>query len=401
MGGDSVRGGWVVGGSFRAYYLASYLTGLMISVYYTYTRAVIGGLDYGGKYALVVFLAAMESIPGLLSVIFGFVSDVAGRRNALLAGLVSSLILVAMGFVEPRLYPIMAFGVFTGYTFFWASLYGVILDYVEGRGKPLSLFGLAGSLGWSSGGVITGLISNYGPQAVFMFAGLSIGLASVISYATFPQGLAVREKPKLDSLVRGIRSVIVIFIAYLLGSAGVSIYINSMGLRLFEVLGGDMLVYGFLFSTMTGLLGAISRPFAGMLVDKMRPEVVLAGVFATYLFSGIMVTLHIPLFLMILVWLLPLYPFYETSALTTSSRRLPANLQSTAAGIVGTGSSLSGFVNAIASSVIGEGGFQKALLIGVLLLSVSLLLLVFVLTGEGKRNKGENVMGNTRPLQPV
>ena len=401
MGEEGRWRDWVVGGSFRAYYLASYLTGLMISVYYTYTRAIIGGLDYGGKYGLVVFLAAMESIPGLLSVILGFVSDVAGRRNALLAGLVSSLILVAMGFVEPRLYPIMALGIFTGYTFFWASLYGVILDYVGGRGKPLSLFGLAGSLGWSSGGVVTGLISNHGPLAVFSFAGISIGLASVISYVAFPKGLAVREKPKLDSLVKGIRSVFVIFIAYLLGSAGVSIYINSMGLRLFEVLEGNMLVYGFLFSTMTGLLGAISRPFAGILVDKVKPEAVLAGVFATYLFSSIIVTLHIPLLLMILIWLLPLYPFYETSALTTSSRRLPSNLQSTAAGIVGTGSSLSGFVNAAASSIIGEGGFQKALVVGVSLLSVSLLLLVLIIAREGKQNKGEKGMGNTRPPKPV
>jgi len=372
----SQKSAWLATGGLRLYYVVTFFLGMTFALYYTYTRALIS-IEYEEKYGFVTLLVAMESIPSLFSVILGFFSDRIGRRKMLLMGVITGFFLGTMGFVDIKYFPLIALPLFFSLTTYQATVYGIILHSVEGVGKPFSIFGLAGSIGWATGGLLPGVLHNHGGSVfVFVFAGTIISISSIIAFMVYPKTLTFTS-PSIKDLFKGIRNVSILFIAMLVGSAGIGIYISSVGVKLYEEV-GNILVYGMLFSTLTGITGAMVRPLAGALVDRFTPQFVLFTVFISYgilsflmpFFSGI---------IFIILWLLPVYPFYETSGYTTFSRRLPPSLQATSAGIVGTSTSLSGFINIFSSKIIGSGGFGLAMSVSLALLFISSLIILFYL----------------------
>ncbi len=372
---------WGGRGRGEAYVLSYFLLGLQNALYYVLTRTVVASV-LGQDYGFIVLMAAMESLPGLLSVLLGFVSDKLGRRVVLLSGLLASLVFAYMGFTSVETYPIMALLYFTALMLYQSTLYGTVLYTVEGAGRPFSMFGLAGSLGWALGGLVPGMLSRFHHSSLpFLLGAASLAASSIIAYTCFPDNWSSelgQRQPSLRDLIAGVKSVSDVVLPLSLGAAGVGIMVGAFGVKLYSIVGG-ILTYGFIYSTLSGVFGAIARVPAGRLVDTFRPELVLMLTFTGYAVDVTMMGVVSGVGLVIL-WLLPLYPFYETSGYVCLSRRLPPNLQATAAGVFSTSLSISGLLNIASSRAVEKWPFESVMLLSAaFFISASVLLAIFAL----------------------
>ncbi len=367
-----------------SYMIVMYLLGVIFSLYYTYTRTVIGK-TLGEDYGFIALMVAMESIPGFFAVLLGFASDKIGRRKMLFTGFLASIVLFIMGNVDPRVYPLLAFAYMFFYMSFQPTVYGIVLHSVGGKGLDFSWFLLVGSLGWATGGVIPGLIETHlGSAGVFYFGSILLITATLLSIIFYPSRLAI-EKIFLSEFTLSIKKHTLIILGLVIGSAGVGLFIGAYALKLYAMI-QDTLKFGLVFSSIPGIFGSLVRPLAGYIVDKYSPEKVLAAVFIAYMILGLII-INISGILIIILWFTPLYPFYETSGYTMLSRRLPPSLQATAAGLFSTAVSISGFINMFASIGLTEQSFNIAVLLSIVLLLSSAVWIVLFSKRKNISNK--------------
>ena len=143
---------------------------------------------------------------------------------------------------------------------------------------------------------------------------------------------------------------------------------------------GDPLLYGLVFSTATAALGAAARPLAGRASDALGHTRLLALSTGLYipLAYGVVVAHGAWL---VLVWLVPLYPFRDVAQSMSVSVSLPRALQATAAGVIEFSTSLGGLLVLALYPLLAGGGLGVFFAYSTALLASSLALLAPLLAG--------------------
>jgi len=367
-------------GWLRGYAAAQVAYWMGYGLYYTYSRMLIEEA-LGQAYSFAAKLAAAETAPLVLSVVLGFLADRLGRRKSMLVGIGEAAATLAMGYLGLARLPVLAAIAASIHSISYTAFMGALLAGVSGSGYTYSIAAAGGSVGWGLGGLAAGLLHSLGPRPEFATAALLEALGYLIAVATTPPSLEASETPRLAELAGGLRRLSWLTGSIILSSAGLTLYASSVSLKLKAEVENPIL-YGLTFSTITALVGAAVRPVAGRVSDRLGHVRLLALTTAVYILAGYgMLVAHGPA--LVIIWILPIYPFRDVSMMLSASIMLPRRLQATAAGVVSFAASVSGFVVLLISPALMAGRLARVFVISALLLGLSLAMLAPYL---GRRN---------------
>lgn len=327
------------------------------------------------SYGIAGLLLASEQIPSILAIFMGFIADVIGRRKLLLLGLLKLPIITLIGVVNPIHIPVIAAMNALLNSIIAPAGIGVILNVSNRSGRTYSLLAMSSALGWIVGGIIPGLINDYvEPVGVFFIAGLFASIASIIQYLFYPSRTSSTDaKISPSQLCTAFANVWRIALSVVTANAALSLFYTIVALKVYSNI-KNLLIYGLALSTSTALANAFTRPVAGKLVDKYNPLIVLASSLIAYLVLDTGIFLATGMILLIL-WVIPIYPFRDTATLIAISRRIPLELQSTAVGITLTMTSLSGLLVLVLSWITG-GRLEIIYFTHILFILVSLIMVL-------------------------
>jgi len=328
---------------FKAYIVAWFLSGIAGSIYYTYSRPYLMERLGASSYYIVGILLAAEQIPAVLSIVSGFLADYFGRRKLLLIGYTDLALYPIMGYVEPTLIP-MVIGIKTLMgSLIGPAVTGTVLHATNRSGYKYSLLAMASTIGWVLGGIVPGLLINLvGSAGLFILAGLLSGLSTSLQYIFYPNIDAGGEKIALSDLETVFNRTWDLLLINTLANASLSLFFTMVSLKIYGEL-NNLLIYGVALSSSTALAGAFVRPLSGKLVDKYDPVKIIILSLTAYIIvdTGLYISSGLPL---IILWILPIYPFRDTATTIALSRRVPLRLQSTMAGFGGLTAFLSGLL---------------------------------------------------------
>ena len=297
------------------YTLAALLHIMSWSMYYSVTRAHFSSA--GPNY--LAQLAAAETIPIALGIPWARIAEKKGFRIALLPGFLEALFLLLVGFIGAQPTAITLFTVCMA-SLFW-SLAGpqttAIVISASPTGHTLSSYFIGSTIGWSLGALtapLTYQLLGYTPTMILT------GLLTAVSYTLYMLYLPTEYPRRRISWQSNCGSLLYVIalstsILYMTEIIG-SIYLST----LYVELGRDNVMYALtLFAT--GLIGAAIRPLAGKTVDKLGPEKVLQATLLAYAaYVYIYPSLHG--LTAAIAWLIPLFPFLDTSLYLYTTRIL-------------------------------------------------------------------------------
>jgi hypothetical protein len=363
------------------------------SIYYTVSRPLYGVDVYGRSF--VLFIAGAEYIPAVFSFLIGSLSDSIGRRRFMLFSIMGAAPL-ALIFLQreplPLLLSISLYSFFNGL----ASMIGLssVLESRKDVGRNYSVIGLASSLGWAGGSSIAWLL--YKGLGEKLFVALLV-LAYLFGLYGLYSGYAGKEREAMGSVLGGLKTVYSslrwFLPALLLAYVGVALGWNLNAVILDAKLRGfvewclkgsvrdSRLLYGLFYGGLTSIVAIPARVIAGRLVDRGRERALFVFSITAYIAIFTLLPFMPPL-LFIFTWLVPIYPFYDTSIYALSARSTGSH-ESTISGYISTVTSIAGLLVIIINTLAYGGGILTYVVLTALFLLASLAL--FMLGGGGKK----------------
>ncbi len=365
---------------FIGYAAAQAFFWLGFSIYYTYTRMYVEDL-LGQNYAFIALLVGAEEAPLLLAVLLGYLADKMGRRKALLLGFGEAIAVGLMGLTSIWMLPFLAAIAASFYAIAYSALTGIILASVGGSGWKYSLVTLLSSIGWAMGGVIAGVLYGYGPMAEYGCSASFVALGYLLAYMLAPSSEdGAKTRVSTRQVITAAYKLVPITASIVLSATGLMLFYGAVSLKLAREV-NDPILFGLVYSTLSALLGALVRPLAGLLTDRVDPLVlmVVSSLAYTVLNFGIAIAHGI---ILVVLWLTPIYPFRDVAIYMAVSRSLPRELQATAAGMVSFAISLSGIIIVLISPLLHGKTILELYVITAALLILSALALIPLLVGR-------------------
>ncbi len=350
----SVEGRWL-----RIYTIASLIHSTAWGLYFAFTRFYIV-TKLGGGYTALLFLTGAEWGLPALSIVWGALADKYGRRKFVMLGASGALAFaIAAQIREPMLFvAILSYASFA-WGLAWPSVLAPVLTPTESVGRRYSVFMVGSTLGWSLGSSAMGFLYNLaGPRGVLFMAALLYACAYALYTAFFPReyerseraGASFAEFRKLAVLM------LMLLIAIALATFGAELGFNLMAVKLEHelsmVLGNacedvKAVLYGFLYGGITTLMGVPARIVAGRIADRWSPLRLFIAVDLGYVayIAGLVLSHGI---VTIILWQIPLYPFFDVSVYASTSRYAPPELKASVAGVTLAAQSLGGLAVAFA-----------------------------------------------------
>ncbi|MEM1685324.1 MAG: MFS transporter [Acidilobaceae archaeon] len=346
------------------------------AVYYTVSRAYFADILGSDSYSFIVLVSAIEVCVGLIGPLAGYLGDVYGRW-----------LLASIGFIRLPLLPLIplldGFNVLPiillyslASTVFWSNTLGYILEARWGSAIFYAKATILLTLGWALGSLAPGVLGLFmGYNDIFIVLGLTYVIPPILAvYAVIGSGRNLNSKPG-KSLKLTISIPIGLFISLIALAAGLNIFWSIFSIKLYYELNRDILIYGLISGTLPALVSAIIRPIAGLAVDKFGEKRILVYTIIAYIIYSLLVYNSSGLILAIL-WLIPIYPFKDIAQTMYISKRLPPELQATAAGILTQINSISSLLNIIAYPIVENYGLLGGLVVNIILLTLSVVILV-------------------------
>lgn len=336
------------------------------AAYYATSRPFVSDAFGEERYSIILLVAAAESLPGLIGPLLGLLSDARGARALLALAAARALLLPMLPLVSP-LWAVALVGLSSLLSVaFSAAAFGSLLQEVRGSASSYARTTVLFPLAWAVGGLLPGLLEGRLSYAqLFALAGGLHALASLMALPvaeSVGRRLELREKP----------AALAVF-AIALSAAGLGVFFSMISIKLYEEL-GSVLAYSIIGVSLTSLVSAATRPFAGIIVERIGEGRALRysiGAYAIYSVLMYLATGH----LLALLWLLPLYPFREVSLTMYVSRRMSSGAQSTAAGLISMIYSAASIANIAVYPVVSAHGLRGGLLVALSALALSYILL--------------------------
>ena len=356
------------------------LTTLAYSSYLTFSRELVKEV-LGGDYSFLALLVASETVPTLISLGTGALADVIGRRSLILIGTSMIIPYTLMSYVELKYLPILS----TLGTIIWTlatpAVMGTYLDATRSSGKLYSIYAIGNTIGWALGGVIAGSLSYILGKKLFIILGVISTTGYILPYIFYPKSeVSTRAPGRL--VISGIRSILTLFIGISATYSGLELFSYAFSFKILDITKSSLL-YGLYYTTLPAILGAFVRPLAGYLTDRYDPGKLLL---VTIVSEAVLYTLLALTtgYLALVLWLIPIWPFLDQSAVMTVSRSLERRLQGLAAGIINTSWSLAGIAILASIPLLRTAKLLTVLEITLTLLTIALTL---ILTWKMKMRK--------------
>lgn len=342
------------------YLLGFGLLNTVYSIYVVISRPLYGRDVYGEWF--VFYLVSAEYIPALFSFFVGALSDVYGRRKILWLSLPGSLLIWLTFTVENWLLKILAVA---GYAFMHNIAITIALSSVlEDRvnvGKNYSRVGLASGLGWGVGSTIAWpvfLNTSIQMFAQIVSATYLLGIILVmIGYGGKMRDMAGDLKTGYIETLKRVKwftpLMLTSYIGLAVGGAFNSLLMDEKISQLRIILSDGVenrYFYGIFYGGLPVLIGAPTRPLIGRLIDKGYAREALATALLSYL-ALFTVLPFTPPVLFIILWLIPIYPLYDTSLYSIISWKTE-RFEASASGFVASITSLAGISILILNTVL-------------------------------------------------
>ncbi len=321
--------------------LANFMGSLGWGIYYSVSRPYYSDV-LGATYTMIMIIASSEWGPGLTSTLWGYLGDRYGRNKILPFGaLAYALSLVPL--VPLQLVPIVVAVASLGWAIAWPSILAMVslLSSEEHVGKSYGYFAVGGSLGWAVSGLLVGLLKPLlGFRIVLLLTGILAGTAYIIAFmVSRVRGEIGFETVNVFRELRG--SLLIVAIIQILLTLGFDFAYNLFLVHFYSDIGSDILVYGLVVTSLPAFIGAILRPLAGSIVDKIGGIKTIALVILAYSLDFIGLS-HARGIYSVILWILPIYVFYDTGMIKLASEVSGREKRGTAMGVVNTGMSLAG-----------------------------------------------------------
>lgn len=368
---------------------------LSYSIYYTVSRPLFG-IDLYER-GFIFFIAGAEYLPAIFSFLFGSMSDYFGRKKILYLTFIG-LFPLAYIFLATKREAIIVF--ISTYSFFHTLALTISISMIlENRasvGRNYSLLGLASGFGWALGSSLAWIAYLSLGKHFFAFL-LSItylaGVCGIIS------GYRGKDKEGGSKILLGLRSVYrdvgwffpILLLAYIGTIIGSNMNAILLDYKLKEFIQSEFsgaidntrILYGLFYAGLPVMVAIPARIIAGKLADKGKDKTLFTLSIISYIL--IYVTLpFMPPLLFLLVWLIPVYPFYDTSIYSISSRETTSH-EASISGFLSSITSLAGFLVILINLLIKNVNITVYVFLVLITLTISLLL--FTCKARAKRSE--------------
>ncbi len=377
--------------SIILYSIGNFLVSFSIGIYYSISRPYVG-IDLGGGSYWILVLSGVEYGTFIASILWGAIADRFGRRNIILLAILGALPLyMALQARDPATIVVLVGLAFIFWSIGFSPAISAVLVDKKNSGRNYAVYGLGGSIGWGLGTALSWpLYYTMGPLMVSIIVSVTYGAGFLWFYIFYPKKSTAYVKAGLKQIVlTGFHSLKYFTLAVILGStafiAGYNVLSISLENNVSRLIGpvigslNPRIFYGIFYGGIPALLGIPTRVLAGLAVSKYEPSKVFSYTMIAYAFNILIMWLSPPL-IFVLIWLIPVYPFYDTSMYVGASIRI-RGIEATSSGIIVMAQSIAGLLVALLS-LVGLIGTSTLLLIT---LEILFTLSVIVLRVE-KRN---------------
>ena len=317
--------------------------------------------------SLTLLLPALETI--VLSPLWGGLLDSTRRSREIILGAVLAQAL------EFTLFPFLATpeqfvvavslaGVFTSS---FIPVYSAMATWTSQQyGRAIGGFWAAASLGFGSATLLGGIVYElfdarhlFGLGAVYGFLGC-FAVLLISRRAVALSGSVPKSRGYLGLLRQ--RNILTLCIISVLAIVSTSAFNSFFTLYLVDFLGGSRLMAG-LAATGTTVLGAVAFRLVGPLNDrKGRKPVFLLGTvgYVVYFLATFLVTNAL---VVTILWVLPIYPFIQSSAAALASDYTSASDRGKGLGLLESAISLGGGLGPLAGGIIADAFELRAVIL--------------------------------------
>lgn len=376
-------------------------------MYFALTRVYVV-TDLGGGYMALLLLAGAEFGLPLTSVLWGRLADRYGRRKFVLAAWTGFIPLAMLGLVNDA-YTFVAVAALPSlaWSLGWPSVVSPVITGTS-IGRRYGTFMVGASLGWGLGSSAMGpLYGLGGARAVFTACSVLYFISYAVFYALYPATRTPAStviKPEASRQLY--RSLAPLLVAVAMLSLGLEWGFNVFAVRLEESLrqlvyragwsDEDVrLLYGVFYGGVTTLLGVPARLLAGRVADRYGGLRLLAWTAGCYVLLYLAMN-HLHGIWMVMLWQVPLYPFYDTAVYSAASGYAPRDLKASAAGAVMAAQSVGGMLVALAGPLTDAYGPRASIDLATSLIAASLAVTLLTI----RRWRGPSAEGFPDALQP-
>ncbi len=352
--------------------LANFMGSLGWGIYYSVSRPYYTDV-LGATYTMIMIIASSEWGPGLTSTLWGYLGDRYGRNRILpLGALAYSLSLVS--FVPLSLVPLVVGIASLGWAVAWPSILAMVslLSSEEHVGRSYGYFAIGGSLGWAVSGLIVGLLKPLlGFKFILVLTGLLAGTAYIIAFMIAKwRGETGFETVNVFRELKG--PLLIVAVIQIVLTLGFDFAYNLFLVHFYSDIGENILVYGLVVTSLPAFIGAILRPVVGSIVDRLGglKTVALVAIMYSLDFMGLSYARGV---YSIILWILPIYTFYDTGMIKLASEIAGREKRGTAMGIVNTGSSLAGALTFILGPLADRLGYTYSMVTASIIVSATLI----------------------------
>jgi hypothetical protein len=315
--------------------MVGFLESLGWSIHYTYSRAWVRD-TLGDDYGFILILAAAETLPVILSLLGGMHGDVAGRRIIALLSTLQAPLFASIPLLGLSRLPLIITACSALWAYFWPNIVAPVMEETGRSGSGYARFAIGSTAGWGAGGLtamLLGALGSTGPVEAYVPAGISLAAAGLLGVRVVEASTPRASLAEVAGFMRRSGRGLLYFFLSLVALQGASeVFWNTSSLKLYGET-GSLALFSLLYSVAPTLIGVAARPLAGRAVDQAGAWRALWAVIASYaaLYAAIYLATGPLLYLL---WIIPIYVFYDTSAYTLSSRLFPEEMQGSASGLV-------------------------------------------------------------------
>ena len=316
------------------YSCASFVHAFGWGLYFPFARLYLKEV-LGANYFDILALTAAEWGPACTSALWGRLADKYGRRVNLLLGSLLSLPLVFVGSLNIPLVQMAVAMASLAWAVAWPSAVTPLVSRRGLSGSAYGFFSFMGSVGWALGSSVMGLAYVFlGPYSVSLMAGASVSMAYLLFYLSyhFADDEVIDEEGGWMMTLKCVYPLLV--------GAGISYFglewaNNVLAIKLLRDLRGDEILYGIIYGGLASFTSAVMRPLAGKLVDKKGSNAILISALVSY-FVLINCMARSKGALTAILWLIPIYPFYDVGLVVAVSGSVGSGLKATGIGLLNT-----------------------------------------------------------------
>lgn len=359
--------------------IANFMGSLGWSIYYSLSRPYYTNF-LNATYSMVLVIASCEWFPGLTSFIWGYLSDRHGVKRILMTGILA-YVLSLVGVAELKFIPIIVALASLG----WATAWPTILASIsrlsgEYIGRRYGFFALGGSIGWGLGGIVAGFIASYTSlRLTLTLSGLLTGLAYTLSYFILSKYewkyTTKYTTVRIMDVLKGVLGYVALTCIFL--TLSINYAFNLISIKLYHEVNENVLLYGLVITSLPAFIGAIVRPIAGAIADKLGGVKTVLIAIITYSLMYILAS-FLRGYALALLWIIPVYPFYDTGFIRLASETSSKDRRGAAMGLINTSMSIAGSSIFVFGPLTDALGYTYSMVIASIIALASLIPLFIV-----------------------